>query len=138
MRSMDQSVEGTDEQWPVGQRIRQAREELGISAREAARRAGIGDGTWRYMEIGYETKRGQRFPVKPTPVTLAKIARAVEIEPRELFVLAGIRDSESVDSRGSTKSATRELDLSGLDDEDLDQLETLILGLRARKRRPNL
>ncbi|AWN03715.1 immunity repressor [Gordonia phage Jace] len=126
-----------DSQWEVGRLIQQAREDLGLSARAASRIAGIGDGTWRYMEAGYEIKRGQRWPVKPTPVTLAKMARAVGLEPRELLIVAGIRDAEHEPPHGRTSGdAVRELDLSGLDDDDLDQLETLILGLRARKRKP--
>ncbi|NKS58954.1 helix-turn-helix domain-containing protein [Rhodococcus hoagii] len=132
---MNSSSGDIDEpQWEVGRRIQQARENLGLSARAASRRAGIGDGTWRYMEAGFETKRGQRWPVKPTPVTLAKMARAVNLDPNELLSLAGLRDSEISNERGSNESPTTyEIDLSGLDEEDIRMLETFVAGLKAQK-----
>jgi transcriptional regulator with XRE-family HTH domain len=61
---------------PESQLIRQHRERLGLSVREAARRAGISEGSWRRTEgPGRKTR---------TAATVAAMAAAVGATPPEL------------------------------------------------------
>lgn len=76
-------------QWDaIGERLWRARNRLGISKREAARRAGLSEGAWRHLEAG--KKVVNRTIVEPNPrnENLVAAARAVDIDPVELFELA--------------------------------------------------
>jgi transcriptional regulator with XRE-family HTH domain len=64
---------------PYGVLIEAAREDAGLSRREAARRAGISDSWWRYVAAGW-----QNGPLAGTPDTVAAMARAVGVTPDDL------------------------------------------------------
>jgi transcriptional regulator with XRE-family HTH domain len=64
----------------LGQHLRQAREKLGISARELARRTELSDSSIVRIEQG-------AF-LEPTPDTLSRIADALGINLADLYVMA--------------------------------------------------
>lgn len=79
------------EMWvAVGARLKAARKHLGISAREAARRAKLSDAQYLAMEAGYRTVRaGQTLTVNPKDETLIAAAQAVRLDPAVLFAIIG-------------------------------------------------
>lgn len=68
---------------PLGDLLERARKELGISGREAARRAGISDGRWR------QVIRGESVPAR----TVVAMALAVEVDPAAALNAAGLTTS---------------------------------------------
>lgn len=65
--------------------IEDAREKLGLSVREAARRAGISDAWWRYVVRGYQNLSGGGYGQMRGPAdTVAAMARVVELSPERL------------------------------------------------------
>lgn len=65
--------------------IEQRRKELQISARDAARAAGMSDGRWRQIAKGYQQVTADvRAPVAAPPATLARMARVVGVSADEL------------------------------------------------------
>jgi transcriptional regulator with XRE-family HTH domain len=64
--------------------LRTARERLGISQTEAARRAGMTAHTWCNYEVGSRTVSGVRIPSIAPAATLARLARAVQMDPDDL------------------------------------------------------
>lgn len=71
---------------PEGVLIESAREDAGLSKREAARRAGISEGWWRTVVKGYQSLGGgDRGAVRDTPAkTIAKMAAVVGVTPEQL------------------------------------------------------
>lgn len=65
---------------PYGALIEQARDDAGLSVREAARRAGISDAWWRYVASG----RQGNNPVTGPADTVAAMARVVGVDPDSL------------------------------------------------------
>lgn len=65
---------------PHGELIEAAREQAGLSMREAARRAGVSDAWWRYVVNGWQGDT----PVAGTAETVAGFARVVGVTPEEL------------------------------------------------------
>lgn len=55
-----------------------------MSARTAAREAGISEARWRQIASGYQTVSGTRVPVTAPAETLARMARVVGVTPPEL------------------------------------------------------
>lgn len=83
-------MEGADQWKAVGARLGQARRSLRLSKRGAAQRAGFSEITWRQLEAGQrQIARDVTTPVNPRDDTLAAAARAVNLDPAELFDLAG-------------------------------------------------
>lgn len=77
-----------DGEWPLGAFIREARGTLSI--REAARRAGISEGRWRQVELGYQQVGGGiTVPVQPRPQTLAAMCKAISADVAHALQLAG-------------------------------------------------
>lgn len=70
---------------PEAALIASRRERLGMPKREAARRAGVSEGTWRRIESG-------RADIARPPGTLAAMAAVLGITPHELAA-AGRRDA---------------------------------------------
>jgi transcriptional regulator with XRE-family HTH domain len=66
-----------------------------LSAREAAKRAGISEGRWRQIVSGYQSAKGQHIPVVAPAATLAHMAHALNIKPEELTT-AGRADAADV------------------------------------------
>lgn len=72
----------------VGAALRRARGQ--VSKREAARRAGFSEALWRQLETGEKSvAAGVVIPVSPRDETLEAAARAVGLDPADLFRLAG-------------------------------------------------
>ena len=83
-------MEGADQWKAVGARLGQARRSLRLSKRGAAQRAGFSEITWRQLEAGErQIARDVTTPVNPRDDTLAAAARAVNLDPAELFDIAG-------------------------------------------------
>lgn len=74
----------------VGAALGQARRALKISKREAARRAGISEITWRTYETGMrQVTSDYHVPVSPRDDKLEAAAKAVELDPAVVFKIAG-------------------------------------------------
>lgn len=69
---------------PEGELITAALKRKKMSAREAARRAGISDARWRQITSGYQTVSGTRVPVSGPPETIARMAQVVGVTPEQL------------------------------------------------------
>lgn len=70
---------------PEGHLIAAAAERLGISIREAARRAGISYGRWRQITQGYQNVSPGSYAVVHAPArTVAKMALVVGITPEQM------------------------------------------------------
>lgn len=80
----------TDTLTELGALIEHARAELRISAREAARRAGISPTRWRQVVTGSQVKRGRAVPVNPTARTVVAMALAVYLDPAAALTAAGL------------------------------------------------
>ena len=76
---------------PYGVLIEAAREDAGLSRREAARRAGISDSWWRYVAAGW-----QNGPLTGTADTVAAMARAVGVAPDDLEGEGGRPDAARI------------------------------------------
>lgn len=75
-------------EWPLGDFIREARGTL--SVRESAKRAGISEGRWRQVELGYQqVGNGITVPVQPRPQTLAAMCKAISADVAQALRLAG-------------------------------------------------
>lgn len=77
--------------------IEHARAELRISAREAARRAGISPTRWRQVVTGTQVKSGRAVPVNPTPRTVISMALAVLADPAAALTAAGLAVPANLD-----------------------------------------
>lgn len=79
----------TPDEWRdrVGARIEAARGRESIRA--AARRAGVDEALWRQVELGYRKVGGVQISANPRDRSLAAIARAVGLDPGEVFAAAG-------------------------------------------------
>lgn len=83
--------------WPLGPRLKVARESLKLSKRAAARRARISEQLWRRLETGYYTVQGERIPLAgrdgtnrgATADTVRAVALAVGLDVREALALVG-------------------------------------------------
>lgn len=75
---------------PHGYLLDRARVALGISQREAARRAKISEGRWRQVVTGVQRQGGVSVPVNPKAATVAAMARAVEADVAAVLEAAGL------------------------------------------------
>ncbi|GGM70815.1 hypothetical protein GCM10012275_46570 [Longimycelium tulufanense] len=76
--------------WPLGERLRVAREQAGLSQRQAAEAAGFSVTAWGQLETGLRSVGGgQTVPANPRPATIVAAARIVGVEPSEALNLAG-------------------------------------------------
>lgn len=69
--------------------VHRRRETLGLSANEAARRAGITGQRWLQIERGYELRQGYKIPANPTRRTAVKMAQAIDWPVAEALQAAG-------------------------------------------------
>lgn len=124
---MEQSVAWHE----VGRQLRQAREAQRpkMSAREAARRAGISDITYRQLEAGQrQVSKDLTVPVSPRDDTLAKSAKAVGLDPAPLFELVG-RTYEDDDNGGDQPGGGEPRTEAGVTAR-LDRIEAALRELR--------
>lgn len=124
----------------VGERLGAAREALRLTKREAARRAGFSEITWRNLEAGErQAAPGVVVPMSPRDDTLASAAVAVELDPAEIFELVG-RPYVPKDDDDEIHLSASGVDLAELAEVDPEAYEQ-IMGLahialdRARDRR---
>lgn len=106
---------------PHGDLLDRARIALGISQREAARRADISEGRWRQVVTGVQRQGGVSIPVNPKPSTLVAMARAVEADVDAVFDAAGLAAPDDRPAT-NTKAATM-ADLQQQVEELRDRLE---------------
>jgi transcriptional regulator with XRE-family HTH domain len=65
--------------------LRQQRDKVGLSRREAARRSKVPESTWKDLETGQKTSYGGvRVLPNPGADVLAKMATVLELSPEEL------------------------------------------------------
>lgn len=82
---------GEEVRWSeaIGKRLREGRGRM--SKREAARRAGFSEATWRALELGVRRPaKGIEVPVNPTVENLVAAAEAVGINPDEILSMVGL------------------------------------------------
>lgn len=76
---------------PLGKLLEHARVEvLHLSAREAARRAGISPTRWSQVATGHAWRGGVRTPIRSTMRTVVAMALAVQVDPAEALDAAGM------------------------------------------------
>ena len=83
----------------LGQFLRRERLKLGLTASKASERAGIGIYYWGHIEKGYTCSNS----------TLKKLAFTLNLDPGELFVMAGLFDEDALQSRATADPETHEL-----------------------------
>lgn len=71
----------------VGLLVEDARN--GESIRSASQRAGVDEALWRQVERGYRPSGGGQVVANPRDRNLEAIARAVGLDPAEVFAAAG-------------------------------------------------
>jgi lambda repressor-like predicted transcriptional regulator len=90
---------------PWGALLTAAIRRAGLSAREAARRAGISEGRWRQITGGYQVvSPGVYAQVRGPAATLAKMAAVAGLSPAELRA-AGREDAAAVLARQQQERA---------------------------------
>jgi hypothetical protein len=90
---------------PWGALLTAAIRRAGLSAREAARRAGISEGRWRQITGGYQVvSPGVYAQVRGPAATLAKMAAVAGLSPAELRA-AGREDAAAVLARHQQERA---------------------------------
>jgi transcriptional regulator with XRE-family HTH domain len=95
--------------------LRHLREHAALTQAETAERAGIAESTYRYIE---------NLEVSPRPLTVRKIAGALEVEPHELW------ESEAPKAEAPSRSPSpKEAAGPGLDDLDIASLLKLNITL---------
>lgn len=77
---------------PLGRMLEEAREAIGISGREAARRATITDTRWRQVVSGIQARGDKTSPARPRPQTVVAMALAVDVDPAAALKAAGMDD----------------------------------------------
>lgn len=105
------------QQWNVGKKIQEKREKLGISKREAARRAGISEAWWRQLENGYITTGGEQKMITIPVETVAQMMWAVGINAITLLDdlnEAGYTATEEQLLRGTIQARLATMNLAGL------------------------
>jgi transcriptional regulator with XRE-family HTH domain len=119
------------ERWvEFGRFLREQRDKLGLSRREAAKRSKVPEATWKDLESGRKTGYGG-VRVLPNPGTevLDKIASALELTPEELSRHAGrLNNKQKAAPAGIQKANSSPLaqKLSRLGDRDRRLVESLV------------
>lgn len=120
----------------VGRELTEARLRLGISKREAARRADLSDGAWRHLEAGVKKAYGTMVLPNPRPENLIAAAKAVDLNPVILFELTRQRIPDELRflttprATSFTTPTGETISLDGLADTDIDLITQLVERLR--------
>jgi transcriptional regulator with XRE-family HTH domain len=103
----DTQVVNEAERWvEFGIFLRQQRDKVGLSRREAARRSKVPETTWKDLETGQKTSYGGvRVLPNPGAEVLAKMATVLELEPEELSKHVGRTGTKS---RSASTAASRD------------------------------
>ncbi len=114
-------------QW--GTLIAAALARAGMSARAAARQAGISEGRWRQIAGGYQIVRpGVYAQVRGPATTLARMAAAAGVTPAELSA-AGRDDAAQVLARQQRERSPGEEVLERVRALDTDQARELLVSI---------
>jgi transcriptional regulator with XRE-family HTH domain len=119
------------ERWvEFGVFLRQQRDKVGLSRREAARRSKVPESTWKDLETGQKTSYGGvRVLPNPGAEVLAKMAKVLELEPEELSRHVGrvgtkTRSATSVAARDGVSALTQKI--ARLNDRDRRLVESMV------------
>ena len=119
------------ERWvEFGIYLRQQRDNVGLSRREAARRSKVPEGTWKDLETGHKTSYGGvRVLPNPGPDVLDKIATVLELSPEELNRHVGRfgakpKPPSTAASRDGVTALSQKL--ARLDDRDRRLVESMV------------
>jgi transcriptional regulator with XRE-family HTH domain len=108
----------------VAETLGEARKRLRMSKRQAARRAGISEGTWRQLERGPSFENNMLYINQTRPENLYAAARAVGVDPQVVF---GAFDEEVPEGLDFTPYDDRlAKKISKLEVRDRDIVERLI------------
>jgi transcriptional regulator with XRE-family HTH domain len=119
------------ERWvEFGRFLREQRDKVGLSRREAAKRSKVPEATWKDLESGRKTGYGG-VRVLPNPGTevLDKIAVALELTPEELTRHAGrLNNKQKAAQSGGQRDSASPLaqKLARLGDRDRRLVESLV------------
>lgn len=124
----------------VGAKLSEARRARRLTKRAAAARAGFSEITWRNLEQGArQVAPGVMVPVSPKDETLEAAARAVDLDPGELFALAQRAYMEPIIPLPTYREQPAALSGVEIPDdltpEEADQIRVVIDGIRARRER---
>jgi transcriptional regulator with XRE-family HTH domain len=108
----------------VAETLMAARLRLRLSKRQAARRAGISEGTWRQLEKGPEFMNGVLYTNNTRPENLFAAARAVGVEPKVIFDAFGEEVPSGVDFTPYDDRLAKKI--SRLEVRDRDIVERLV------------
>jgi transcriptional regulator with XRE-family HTH domain len=119
------------ERWvEFGVYLRQQRDNVGLSRREAARRSKVPESSWKDLETGQKTSYGGvRVLPNPAPDVLAKMAKVLELSPEELTRHVGrltpkSKSSSTSGSRDGVSALTARI--ARLSDRDRHLVESLV------------
>ena len=119
------------ERWvEFGMYLRQQRDNVGLSRREAARRSKVPESVWKDLETGHKTSYGGvRVLPNPAADVLAKIAAVLELSPEELSRHVGRlhtknRSSSATASRDGVSALTQRI--ARLNERDRRLVETIV------------
>jgi len=110
--------------------LRQQRDKVGLSRREAARRSKVPESTWKDLETGQKTSYGGvRVLPNPGAEVLAKMAKVLELEPEELSKHVGRlgakpKSTSSASSRDGVTALSQKI--ARLDDRDRRLVEAMV------------
>jgi transcriptional regulator with XRE-family HTH domain len=80
-----------------GELLALARRRRALNVREASRAAGISEGRWRQLELGYQqVASGVRIPARPRASTVRAVAKAVGLDLATAFRELGLPVPEDV------------------------------------------
>ena len=119
------------ERWvEFGMYLRQQRDNVGLSRREAARRSKLPEATWKDLETGHKTSYGGvRVLPNPGPEVLDKIAKVLELSPEELSRHVGRfgtkpKSTSTAASRDGVTALSQKI--ARLDDRDRRLVESMV------------
>jgi len=108
----------------VAETLGAARKRLRLSKRQAARRAGISEGTWRQLERGPTYEGGMLYINQTRPENLFAAARAVGVDPKIVFGAFDEEVPEGIDFTPYDDRLTKKV--AQLDIRDRDIVEGIV------------
>ncbi len=118
------------ERWvEFGMYLRQQRDNVGLSRREAARRSKLPEATWKDLETGHKTSYGGvRVLPNPGPDVLDKIAKVLELSPEELSRHVGRFGTKPKAASTASRDGVTALSqkIARLDDRDRRLIESIV------------
>ena len=110
---------------PWGVLLTSAIKQAGLSARAAARQAGISEGRWRQITSGYQVvSPGVYAPVHGPAATIARMARVAGVPADELRAAGRADAAQELSSSGERTGAEADLveRIRSMDDEQAREL----------------